>query len=272
MAEKFETLLDRLADCGSLVVALSGGVDSSVLAKAAAIALGDKAVAMTARSELLSYDELADAKAMARAAGIRHVLVDAQDLDNPDIVRNDKERCYYCKRGRFQKMVVWAKENGFAYVAEGSNLDDRGDFRPGMKAIAELSPTVISPFMDCGWTKADIRAQARAWGLAVADKPSAACLASRVAYGLPLTAARLVQVEAAEKLVRPFANGQLRVRHHDNLARIEAEPDAFAAVMAHREEIVEKLKALGFLYVTLDLGGYRMGSTNEALSKRRGAF
>lgn len=272
MAEKLCALLDRLKACGSLVVALSGGVDSSTLAKAAAMALGEKAVAVTARSELLSADELADAAAMARAAGIRHIVVDAHDLDNPDVVRNDKDRCYYCKRGRFEKLCAWAKENGFAHVADGGNLDDKGDYRPGMRAIAELSPTVISPFMDCGWTKADIRAQARAWGLAVADKPSAACLASRVAYGLPLTAARLVQVEAAEKLVRPFVNGQLRVRHHDNLARIEAEPDAFAAVMAHREEIVEKLKALGFLYVTLDLGGYRMGSTNEALSKRRGAF
>lgn len=270
MEEKLRALLDRLKSCGSLVVALSGGVDSATLAKAASIALGDKAVAVTARSELLSYDELADAKAMARAAGIRHVLVDAHDLDNPDIVRNDKERCYYCKRGRFQKMVVWAKENGFAYVAEGSNLDDRGDFRPGMKAIAELSPTVISPFMDCGWTKADIRAQARAWGLAVADKPSAACLASRVAYGLPLTAARLVQVEAAEKLVRPFANGQLRVRHHDNLARIEAEAGAFRGIMAHREEISAALKSLGFTYTTLDLVGYRTGSTNEALQKAQG--
>ena len=265
MAEKLCALLDRLKACGSLVVALSGGVDSSTLAKAAAMALGEKAVAVTARSELLSADELADAAAMARAAGIRHIVVDAHDLDNPDVVRNDKDRCYYCKRGRFEKLCAWAKENGFAYVADGGNLDEKGDYRPGMRAVEELAPTVISPFMECGWTKADIRAQARTWGLAVADKPSAACLASRVEYGLSLTPERLAQVENAEKIIRPFAKGQLRIRHHGNLARIEAEAGAFREIMAHREEIAAALKSLGFNYTTLDLVGYRTGSTNEVL-------
>ena len=265
MEEKLRALIDRLKACGSLVVALSGGVDSSTLAKAAVLALGEKAAAVTARSEFLSADELADAVAMARAAGIRHIVVDARDLDDPDVVRNDKERCYYCKRGRFEKLCAWAKENGFAYVADGGNLDDKGDYRPGMRAVEELAPTVISPFMECGWTKADIRARARTWGLAVADKPSAACLASRVEYGLPLTAERLGAVEAAEKILRPFAKGQLRVRHHGNLARIEAEPDAFRDIIAHREEIAAALKKLGFTYTALDLVGYRTGSTNEAL-------
>ncbi|MBP5199558.1 MAG: ATP-dependent sacrificial sulfur transferase LarE, partial [Schwartzia sp.] len=258
MEQKLEALLDRLKACGSLVVALSGGVDSSTLAKAAALALGDKDVAVTARSELLAAEELADAKAMAKAAGIRHLVVDAHDLDDADIVKNDKERCYYCKRGRFQKLCAYAKENGFAFVADGGNLDDKGDYRPGMRAIEELAPTVISPFMECGWTKADIRAQARAWGLSVADKPSAACLASRVEYGLSLTPERLAQVEKAERIIRPFAKGQLRVRHHGNLARLEAEPEAFPEVTAHRKEIAETLKGLGFLNVTLDLVGYRM--------------
>ncbi len=265
MEEKLSALLDRLKACGSLVVALSGGVDSSTLAKAAVLALGEKAVAITARSEFLSQDELADAVAMAQAVGIRHIAVDAHDLDDPDVVKNDKERCYYCKRGRFEKLCAWAKENGFACVADGGNLDDKGDYRPGMRAIEELAPTVISPFMECGWTKADIRAQARAWGLAVADKPSAACLASRVEYGLPLTAERLGAVEAAERVLRPFAKGQLRVRHHGNLARIEAEPSAFQEITEHREEIAAALKNLGFTYTALDLVGYRTGSTNEAL-------
>ena len=265
MEQKLEKLLDRLEACGSLVVALSGGVDSSTLAKAASIALGDKAVAITARSELLPADELADAKAMADAAGVRHIVVDARDLDDPRIVKNDKDRCYYCKCGRFQELVAWAKKNGFAYVADGSNLDDKKDYRPGARAIEELASTVISPFVECGWTKADIRRQARAWGLSVADKPSAACLASRVEYGLPLTPGRLSQVEKAERILRPFVKGQLRVRHQGNLARIEVEPNVFAEVMAHREGIAEKLKALGFTYVTLDLGGYRMGSANESL-------
>jgi uncharacterized protein len=265
--EKLRALLDRLKKCGSLAVALSGGVDSSTLAKAAALALGDKTVAITARSELLAQDELADAVATARAAGIRHIVLDVHDLDNPDVVRNDKERCYYCKRGRFEKLCAWAKENGFAYVADGGNLDDKGDYRPGMRAIEELAPTVISPFMECGWTKADIRAQARAWGLSVADKPSAACLASRVEYGLPLTAERLKAVEEAERILRPFVKGQLRVRHHGNLARIEAEPAALPEIMARREEISDALKNLGFTYASLDLAGYRTGSTNEALQQ-----
>ena len=149
MEQKLENLLGRLKACGSLVIALSGGVDSSTLAKAASVALGDKAVAVTARSELLSADELADAKAMARASGIRHIIVDARDLDDSQIVKNDKERCYYCKRGRFQKLVAWARENGFAFVADGGNLDDKNDYRPGMKAIEELAPTVISPQAQC---------------------------------------------------------------------------------------------------------------------------
>lgn len=263
--KKTVQLIERLKTCGSLVVALSGGVDSATLAKAAGLALGDSAVAVTARSELLAAEELADARKTAEAAGLRHVVLDVRDLDDPQIVANDKERCYYCKRGRFQKLCAWAEENGFAFVADGSNLDDGADYRPGMRAIAELAPKVISPFMECGWTKADIRARARAWGLSVAEKPSAACLASRIAYDLPLTAERLAQVEAAEKVLRPFAPGQLRVRHHGNLARIEAEPEAMEGIVARREEITAKIKALGFSYVTLDLGGYRMGSTNEVL-------
>ena len=270
MEQKLEKLLGRLKSCGSLVVALSGGVDSSTLTKAAGIALGDKAVAVTARSEFLAAEELADARDAAKAAGVRHIVVDARDLDDPNIVRNDKERCYYCKRGRFQKLCDWAKENGFAFVADGSNLDDAGDFRPGARAIAELAPTVVSPFVECGWSKADIRAQARAWGLSVAEKPSAACLASRVEYGVPLTAERLAQVETAERILRPFVEGQLRVRHHGALARVEVEPSAIENIVERRSEIAEKLKSVGFLYVTLDLVGYRTGSMNEMLEKSPG--
>lgn len=263
--KKLDALLTRLKELTSVIVALSGGVDSSLLTKAAALALGDRAVAITANSPLMAESELADAKAVAEAAGIRHIVVDARDLDDAKLVANDKNRCYYCKRGRFEKLCAWARENGFAFVADGGNLDDVGDFRPGMRAIEELAPMVVSPLMECGWTKADIRAQAREWGLSVAEKPSAACLASRIEYGLSLTPERLREVGEAEKFLRPIAEGQLRVRHHGNLARIEVEPGAISSILRNREGIASELKRLGFTYVTLDLIGYRMGSTNEAL-------
>lgn len=262
--EKLEILLEKLRSYESLVIALSGGVDSSVLTQAAARALGNRAVAVTAVSELLTAAELEDARACAALAGIQHEILPAGDLDVPDIVRNDKERCYYCKKSRFGKLTQWAQQNGYAFVAEGSNLDDRGDYRPGMKAIAEL-PTVVSPFMECGWNKRDIRRQAKEWGLPVWDKPSAACLASRLAYGIPLTAERLQQVEQAEAYLRPFVQGQLRVRHHGELARIEVEASQLPLVLGQHEKITAALRKLGFSYVTLDLAGYRMGSQNEIL-------
>ena len=262
--EKLEKLLEKLRSYKSLAVALSGGVDSSVLTKAAAMALGERAAAVTAVSELLTAAELEDARACAALAGIRHEILPAGDLDVPDIVRNDKERCYYCKKSRFGRLTQWAQQNGYAFVAEGSNLDDRGDYRPGMRAIAEI-PTVVSPFMECGWDKGDIRRQAREWGLPVWDKPSAACLASRLAYGIPLTAERLQQVEQAEAYLRRFVQGQLRVRHHGELARVEVEASQLPLVLEQHENITAALQKLGFSYVTLDLAGYRMGSQNEIL-------
>ena len=264
--EKTEALLQKLRSYPSLAVALSGGVDSSVLTRAAVLALGERAVAVTASSELLAAEELADAKAVAALAGIRHEILPAHDLAVPELVANDAERCYYCKKSRFTAMLAWAAAEGYAYVAEGSNLDDRGDYRPGMRAVAAL-PHVVSPFMECGWTKADIRRQAREWELPVWDKPSAACLASRIEYGISITAGRLQQVEQAERVLRAWSHGQLRVRHHGALARIEAEEPAMAELLAHRAEITAKLRALGFTYVTLDLTGYRMGSQNEILEK-----
>jgi len=260
---KTEKLLAKLRACGSLVVALSGGVDSALLAKAAALALGERAVAVTAVSELLSASEREDAALCAGLAGIRHVLLEAHDLAQPEVVRNDKERCYWCKKHRFRKLLDWAAAEGFRYVADGSNLDDAGDYRPGMRAVQELQ--VISPLAECGFTKADIRRQAREWELPVWDKPSAACLASRVAYGVPLTAERLARIERAEALLHRYLRGQLRVRDHGTLARLELPPDGFDIFWAHREELTEQVRALGFTYVTLDLRGYRMGSQNEVL-------
>ena len=257
--------LVRLRDYGQMAVALSGGVDSAVLAKAAALVLGARAVAVTLVSSFTSTEEQAAARETAKSVGIRQIELETRELADPRVAANDGERCYYCKRDRFEALSLWAQREGFAPVGEGSHRDDQGAYRPGMRAVAELFPRVVSPFLAAGWGKAEIRRQAKRWGLSVWDKPSAACLASRVAYGLPLTAERLAMVEAAERAVRPFAAGQLRVRHHDALARIEAEPTALPHLLAHREEITTALRAVGFSYVTLDLAGYRMGSTHEVL-------
>ena len=261
--DKAERLLEKLRACGSLAVGLSGGVDSAMLAKAAVLALGDKAVAITASSELLPQAEKEDAIRCAELIGIRHQIIEAHDLDLPEVAQNGKERCYYCKKHRFQKIISWAAEHGYRYVADGSNADDAGDYRPGERAVRELH--VLSPLAECGFTKKDIREQAKAWGIPLWSKPSAACLASRVAYGIPLTPERLSRIDQAENLLRQYINGQLRLRDHGELARIELMPEDFEAFWAHRGELAQGIKALGYAYVTLDLFGYRMGSTNEVI-------
>ena len=264
---KQERLFSLLRAYGSLVVALSGGVDSAVLLKAAVKTLGrEKVAAVTAVSELLSGDELADAKRCAKLCGVTLTTLPAEDLSSPDVVRNDAKRCYYCKKRRFEMIVEWAREHGCRHVAEGTNVDDAADYRPGLAAIEELAPAVVSPLKEAGWGKADIRRVAKAWGMPVWDKPSAACLASRVAYGIEITGERLRAVETAEAAIRRCVRGQIRVRHHGDLARIEIEPASFDAFWQHREELETAVHAAGFAYVTLDLGGYRMGSQNESIS------
>lgn len=258
-----EEFLFRLKGYGQIAVALSGGVDSATLAKAAALVLGDRAVAVTVVSPFTSAEERKAARQTAKSIGLRQVAIEMRELENPQVAANDEERCYYCKRDRFRQLVAWAEEAGFAPVAEGSNQDDLSDYRPGLRAVTALFPRVISPFLEAGWGKTEIRQQAKKWGLSVWDKPSAACLASRVACGIPLTVERLAMVEAAERAVRPFAAGQLRVRHHGLLARIEAEPAALPCLIAHRNEITAALWAVGFSYVTLDLAGYRMGGATS---------
>ena len=262
MDAKTEGLLALLKSYGSVAVALSGGVDSMTLAKAAYLALGERAVALTAESELISQEERRDAREGARAIGIRHVVLEADDLSCPEVRRNDRQRCYYCKRHRMEKLLAWAEGQGFAVVADGSNVSDRGDYRPGARALQELG--IKSPLAECGFAKEDIRKLAGKWNLAVWDKPSAACLASRVAYGIELTAARLERIDEAERYLRHLGvRGQLRVRDHGNLARLEAAEASVELLAAKRREISQRLKELGFDYVTLDMEGYRMGSQNE---------
>lgn len=266
--KKISRLEESLQALGGVAVAFSGGVDSTFLAAAAKRVLGDRVILATARSATSSDEEQTDAAAIAAALGIKHVWLEAGELANPQFIANTAERCYYCKKERFTALVAWARGQGFAWVVEGTNADDTGDYRPGMRAVAEL-PAVKSPLLAAGLTKEEIRAVSRQWGLPTWDKLSAACLVSRLAYGLPVTEERLRQVAAAEKLVRSLTTGQLRVRHHGDLARIEVTPAAVATLSqpANAKVIVDGLKALGFTFVTLDLAGYRTGSLNETLDE-----
>jgi len=250
---------------GSVVVGFSGGVDSTFLTYAAHQALGDRVLAVTAVSATLPGSEAADAKAMAKVIGVEHRLVHSTEFEAPDFVQNPPDRCYICKKIRFTSLVALAKTEGYQWVVDGGNVDDLGDYRPGMKALQELSDAVRSPMIEAGLAKADIRALSKEFGLQTWNKQSAACLASRVPYGVELTPHRLAQIDAAEAAVAPYVQGSLRVRYHGDVARIEVAVDEIPSVLAHREEIVRAIKDTGFTYVTLDLGGYEMGSLNDVI-------
>ncbi len=250
-----------------VVVAFSGGVDSTFLLAAAVRALGaENVIAATAVSATLTDDEKAEALELGKAIGVEHVLLETDEFDHDMFTANDPLRCYHCKKIRFQSLIEWATARGIPWIVEGSNMDDAGDYRPGVKAVAELD-AVRSPLKEAGLTKAEIREVSKHWNLSTAEKMSNACLATRLEYGLQITPERLKQVDEAEKFLRPMIQGQLRVRHHGDLARIEVEPEWISKLTEPETAatIVEKLKALGFNHVALDLSGYKMGSMNKGI-------
>jgi len=260
---KLDDLKTHLRRLGSVVVAYSGGVDSALLLKVAHDVLGDRAVAVTAVSPSQPARETKAAQTLAEQIGAPMVAFESREIDDPAYVANTPQRCYVCKGYILDQLLAYADAHGYRHVVEGSNADDEGDFRPGARAVAERD--VRSPLQEAGLIKADVRALARQLGLPNWDKPSAACLASRIPYGTPITPERLDQIERAEQALDELGVAQLRVRHHDEVARIEVEPGDFETVLAQCEWIVERLKALGFSYVTLDLAGFRSGSMNEVI-------
>lgn len=268
-AAKFQTLKLYLQGLKSVAVAFSGGVDSTFLLKVAHDVLGEAAVAVTAKSHTFPKRELEEAKAFCRREGVRQIVVELDELKIEGFAQNPKNRCYLCKRGLFQKIRAIAAENEIAYLAEGSNKDDNGDYRPGLKAVAELD--VKSPLRYVGLTKGEIRELSRALGLPTWKKQAFACLSSRFVYGEAITERKLSMVDRAEQLLLDLGFCQLRVRiHGSDIARIEVSPSDFPKLLEMRERIVGEFKHFGFSYVALDLQGYRTGSMNEPLAKLAG--
>lgn len=266
ISEKCARLQENLKKCGSIAVAFSGGTDSAFLLKCAHDALGENCVAVTALSCFVPEREAQEARRFCALHGITQLEVRTEPLSVEGIAENPPERCYLCKKAIFSRIQDEASARGILYIAEGTNADDEGDFRPGLAAIAELG--IRSPLKEFGFTKAEIRAASRTLGLSTWSKPSAACMASRIPYGEPLTEHALGMAERAEQFLSERGFPQVRVRiHGGTLARIEVPPADFEKLMRIRTDVVAALTATGFTYVSLDLLGFRSGSMNEALKR-----
>jgi uncharacterized protein len=262
--EKYRRLLAIIAAHGRVAVAFSGGVDSSLLCRAARDAVGDGAIAITVAGPMMPGNDLESARRIAALTGIRHLFIDDPEIEEP-VAANPINRCYHCKKTEFARIAQLARLHGVHTVLDGSNLDDEGDYRPGLTALAELN--VVSPLRAAGLGKAEIRELSRELGLPTWDKPAAACLGSRVPYGERITLEKLRSIEQAERALRAHGFLQCRVRHHGDIARIEVAPEErnrfFDAVLL--DTISGEIKAAGFRYVCLELEGYTMGSLNRAL-------
>jgi uncharacterized protein len=264
--EKLEHLINILKSKESVLIAFSGGIDSAVVAAVAKIALKDKALAVTINSPLVPQEEAKEAVKVAKEIGINHLILEGNELEDPNFICNPTNRCYFCKKGLAIKLKNLAKEKGFKNVVDGTNIEDLKDYRPGRIALNEEG--VTSPLIEAGLTKKEVREIAKLLGLSIADKPSSACLASRIPYGQKITLEKIKRIAEAEKLIKEMVKvKQVRVRDHEAIARIEVDPNERKLFFNEKimDEVSQKLQALGFKFVALELSGYTQGSLNKLI-------